>query len=667
MAQDQISIDSLKNELNKYEAHKRELGNKITPLMDSMKLNIMYRILVECWYNKPDSGLLIAQQILSLSEMIKYKKGIGNAYNGMGLCYMDKQDYTNGADYFQRALKMRIEIGDKDGQGWTYNNLGLMYGNKSDYKESIKYHLKALKVREEIGDKNEMAATYGKMGHLYFGLGNFPEALKNYFLALKIGEETGDKDQIANSCGDIGQIYYIQGNYKEALKYHQRVFKIGQETGNKFILAASYAYMGNISQKQGNYEDAIKNQLAALQLNRERGDSGSCAFFNYNLALFYQSVENYPEALKYYFASLSEYEFLKINSGIGLLNIEIGGIYEKQGKLQEALKYELKGFTLTNEVGAKDAIKKAYKNLSNIYFGMQDYKNAYTYHVLYQQMKDSLFNDENAEKMKGLQMQYDFDKDEALQKAEQDKKNTLAAKEVEGLKFKRNATYLGLSFVVIILVLVILLGSRIAKERRRKALEDERIRISKDLHDDLGSGLSKISMLSDMINLNTSGEDIRPHLENISRSSKAMVENMGDIIWIMNVKNDKLPSLVAYTRKYAMEFFDTTPIQCIVILPETIPPIQIDGEIRRNIFLVVKEALNNILKHSGADKAELKFNIAPHAFSIIIHDNGKGIDQAKLSEFGNGLVNMEKRMKDIGGKFSIKNEEGTIIEISITV
>jgi signal transduction histidine kinase len=170
-----------------------------------------------------------------------------------------------------------------------------------------------------------------------------------------------------------------------------------------------------------------------------------------------------------------------------------------------------------------------------------------------------------------------------------------------------------------------------------------------------------------MINLNTSGEDMKPHLENISRSSKAMVENMGDIIWLMNVKNDQLSNFVAYSRKYAMEFFEATSIHCNIIIPDSIPSIQIEGESRRNIFLVVKEALNNTLKHSGADTVELNFAFKFHSFSITIHDNGKGIDQSKRSQFGNGLVNMEKRMKDIGGKFSIKNEEGTIIEISITV
>jgi signal transduction histidine kinase len=187
------------------------------------------------------------------------------------------------------------------------------------------------------------------------------------------------------------------------------------------------------------------------------------------------------------------------------------------------------------------------------------------------------------------------------------------------------------------------------------------------MHDDLGSGLSKISMLSDMISRDSSGKDMKPHLENISRSSREMLEKMGDIIWSMNEKNDQLANLIAYTRKYAMEFFEATIIHCIVIIPEFIPPVEIDGKSRRNVILVVKEALNNVLKHSGSNTVTLEFDIAPHSFSITIKDNGVGIDPLKISAFGNGLLNMDKRMKDVGGTFYIKNQEGTSLQISIPI
>ncbi len=654
-AQDQKVVDSLKMELIKYDAHKLELGSHATPLMDSIRVNIMYRILVESWYNKPDTVLLLAEKILTLSEQIGYKKGIGSGYNGMGLCYMAKQDYENALKNFQKALKVRSEINDKDGVGWTYNNLGLMYGNQSKYSESVKYHLKAIAIRDELGERLDVAASFGKMGHLYLGLGNFPEALKYYFKALKIGEELANNNQIAVSCGDIGQIYSIQGNFNEALKYHQRLLKIGKETGNKYLLAASYAYMGDLSEKLGNYEEGIKNQLAALKLNREHGDSGSCAYFNYSLALFYLAINKYPEALQYFYASLTEYEYLNIKSGIGLIHIKIGEVYAKQGNLQKGLEHELKGLPLAQEVGAKDAIKSGYKNLSDIYLGMKDYKAAYQNHVLYQQMKDSLFNDETAGKMKAMQMQYDFDKDEALQKAEQDKKDILAAKEVEKIKFRRNTIFLVMVIIVAFLIIVIILRNRIANERRQKSIAQERSRISRDLHDDLGSGLISIFMMSEQIQNPDNKELITGNVEKIKQSSKLMIDQMRIIIWAMNSLNDTLENLIIYMESYSKDYFDNLPIKFSIDILENIPKNEMSGMVRRNIFLVVKESLNNINRHSKATEVNISVSGNREGMKIVISDNGIGFDVEETRRFGNGLKNMNNRMNDLNGKFSVES------------
>jgi signal transduction histidine kinase/ligand-binding sensor domain-containing protein len=205
------------------------------------------------------------------------------------------------------------------------------------------------------------------------------------------------------------------------------------------------------------------------------------------------------------------------------------------------------------------------------------------------------------------------------------------------------------------------------KLEQHLAIAADRARIGSEMHDDLGSGLSKISFLSDMINHDSADSETKLHLENISRSSKEMVEQMGNIIWSMNEKNDQLNNLIAYIRKYAVEFFENTSIKYVVNTPEFIPPIIIEGITRRNIFLVVKESLHNVLKHSNADVVKISFEVSAHIFYIIIHDNGIGINSSKSSVFGNGLINMAKRMKEVDGKFSIKHIDGTRIEILIPI
>jgi signal transduction histidine kinase len=128
----------------------------------------------------------------------------------------------------------------------------------------------------------------------------------------------------------------------------------------------------------------------------------------------------------------------------------------------------------------------------------------------------------------------------------------------------------------------------------------------------------------------------------------------------MASSNDKVDNMVAYIRSYALEFFESTQIDCHFTDTDDIPSSEISGEKRRNIFLCIKEALNNVVKHSRATDVWIQVSIAPGLLEIKITDNGAGINMAKLREFGNGLNNMKKRMENINGTFSIENRDGTV-------
>jgi signal transduction histidine kinase len=134
----------------------------------------------------------------------------------------------------------------------------------------------------------------------------------------------------------------------------------------------------------------------------------------------------------------------------------------------------------------------------------------------------------------------------------------------------------------------------------------------------------------------------------------------------MKSSNDSLESLSAYIRAHAIEFFDSTPIDCLVHVAD-VPDVEMSGEKRRNIFLSVKEALNNIMKHSQASKVTIDIYTSEDKLCIDIADNGVGMDLDKLRRFGNGLTNMKKRMQSIHGHFTIKSEKGTILRFELPI
>jgi two-component system, NarL family, sensor histidine kinase DesK len=214
---------------------------------------------------------------------------------------------------------------------------------------------------------------------------------------------------------------------------------------------------------------------------------------------------------------------------------------------------------------------------------------------------------------------------------------------------------------------------RLKMENERKELEkqvavmqahqEERERISADIHDELGSGMTTIRLMSEIAK-NKMKENIPIEIEKISNSANEVLNKMNAIVWSMNSSNDTLDSLISYIRAYTYEFFDGTSIECKVHMPDTIPFHEISGDKRRNIFLCVKESLNNVLKHSNASRIKIDIE-ADHNFKIKIADNGVGIEQEKIRRFGNGLKNIERRMKGIGGSYTISNNNGTETKLEL--
>jgi len=200
---------------------------------------------------------------------------------------------------------------------------------------------------------------------------------------------------------------------------------------------------------------------------------------------------------------------------------------------------------------------------------------------------------------------------------------------------------------------------------KQQAVEKERTRIATDMHDDLGAGLSRIKFLSQSI-LNKKIEDeiMKTELEKITSFSDEMSEKMGEIVWALNEKNDTLADLIAYTRSYAVEYLANHNIQCDANTPLHLPATFITGEMRRNIFLSVKECLHNIVKHSAATRVCFSVHLVDE-IQIIIHDNGKGIDWNNRRAFSNGLLNIQQRMEEINGEAKFLNEEGTKVLLTI--
>jgi signal transduction histidine kinase/ligand-binding sensor domain-containing protein len=200
---------------------------------------------------------------------------------------------------------------------------------------------------------------------------------------------------------------------------------------------------------------------------------------------------------------------------------------------------------------------------------------------------------------------------------------------------------------------------RLLHLEQQTALERERARIAQDMHDDLGASLTKIAILSDVAGRHdVASAPMKSAVEKISSTARGLIDSMSELVWATNPRNDTLDNLLSYLREYAARFFEGTPIDTHLEFPANAPAHTIKSELRRNLFLAVKEALNNIAKHSGATEVHFTAKLEGNTLRLLLRDNGHGFLANERLRPGNGLPNIRARIEQSGGSCRIESTHG---------
>jgi signal transduction histidine kinase/ligand-binding sensor domain-containing protein len=217
----------------------------------------------------------------------------------------------------------------------------------------------------------------------------------------------------------------------------------------------------------------------------------------------------------------------------------------------------------------------------------------------------------------------------------------------------------------------------LARLEQQQSLERERMRIARDMHDDMGSKLTKISFLSEHAQVDAEpAGPMTAKMQAIAQTSRELLQTMDEIVWVVNPRNDTLENLVTYLSHYAIEYFQNTSVECDLRLPQEVPHYPLSSEVRHNLFLTFEEALNNVLKHSGASKVQVEMKASAIQFEVQIADNGHGfkvpsasapVERPTGKRGGNGLKNMQQRLADIGGECLIVSQPGTGTTITVRI
>lgn len=206
------------------------------------------------------------------------------------------------------------------------------------------------------------------------------------------------------------------------------------------------------------------------------------------------------------------------------------------------------------------------------------------------------------------------------------------------------------------------LRNRIRVLEKEKAIEEERHRISKEMHDDLGAGLTQISLISEAARRrNNNGNFPRKELDDIADTSRQLIENVSEIIWAMNPDFDSLSGMMAYLREQISKLLEYSDKHFSLVIPESFTDRPLSNVTRKNIIMLVKEAVNNAIKHSDASDIEVEVRLPEDRMCIEVRDNGKGFDTSQMNG-GNGLKNYQYRTGILGGTVDVQSgNTGTLV------
>ncbi|NII27840.1 tetratricopeptide repeat protein [Pseudoflavitalea sp. X16] len=591
---------------------------------DTNKVNILYQLSEIC---EEADILKYAVPALELAEKINYKKGIANAAT----------------------------------------NVGYVYSIQSDYAKALSYAQKSLAIREEIGDKKGISVSLTNIGYVYYNQGAIPKALEYFIKSLQIKETTGDEKGAANGLNNVAQIYNSQGDTEKAIEYWQQCMALSTKIDYKFGLANALLGLGHCYQMQGNYAQSLAYFEKCLtirnQINNKEGQVNVLASIGSHYAR--QGMDQ--KALEYLHKSLQIAKEINDRQGTSIALINIGNILAKQQQYTPATVYLEEALQIGTKTGEPKSMALASEALSKVYAATGSYKKAYEMQALFKTMSDSISSIETKKAVLKKQMAYEFDKREMAHQAAQEKKDILNNEKIQQYKIIRNFSIGG---AVLILIAGLYLIYRYREKNRtakHQALLQERLRISRELHDEVGATLSGIVMYSHLTKQQVQADNagaVEKSLTIMQQSSEEMVGKLNEIVWLVNPEKDTLPKLVQRLEEYARNIATAKNMKVEFTSPPALPEAGLSFERRRNIYLIAKEAINNAIKYSGGNLLSLLVQVQAEKLTILISDNGKGFDTSPVYP-GNGLVNMRKRAEELGARLVLTSAAGKGTTIAI--
>lgn len=590
-------------------------------------------------------------------------------YTQLAWCYLDT-DSAKTIGYLQKSRALAQQLSYSKGLWEGYNNIGMAYAKYGRIDTAMHYFDLGLQSAEQ--SKNaQVAAKYSiNIASVYLNQAKYADAIRYYIGALRYLDTLNDQGQVAVTQHCIGIAYYLLKNYRLSLSYYAASIATEKKSGKPVMLGYSYNGMGAAFKELNNYDSALYYLQQGREVATKNADKALMSSVLSNIGAIYGQQAKTTEALEYLDKALALQNALGDKRGIAETSIAAGDVYVKLKNYGKAIQYYDAAKGIASAIGLNDILKEAWKGLSSAYAGLGNYKASLEAYSQYASIKDSLYTKESTAQIAEMQTRYNTEKkeqDNRLLQKENDIKALQLAKE-------RNKEYLLLAIFILALFTAAVYYNRyrlrqkniLLQERELRAhavfraQEDEKTRLSKHLHDGVGALLS-------LAKLNISGIEPDAANEKLLNSTKKLV---GDAITeVRGISHELMPGTLAKAGLRAaldemleqLSTGNTLKARLSYDLHQKIAP---SAEL--NIYRIVQEACNNIIKHAEARNIEVMLRQDAGRLSLKVTDDGRGFDKDALKT-GNGLNNIYSRADIMKATVSISTNQGqgTVLDILI--
>ena len=593
--------------------------------------------------NQPDSAVYYYHQAKVLSEQLGYTAGI--------IKYIS--NYTavlNMQGRFDESLKLNLQAVDLSRRTGSrkqllaaYTNVGAVYQHKDNKPAALEWYLKALPLLEEDGNQQNLGIFFGNLCSLYDEMQQYDKAIAAGKRSLETGVKIKDLYIEGMAANNLGQVYIKLDQMPMAYRYMQRTYRVARLMPSLYYELSALLGLGTVYMRKQMPEKYVPLFQQALPLADSLDDAKGKVHALTGIGLGYYFTRRFAQAEEMFNQSINLARRFDFKSSLKEALLHLSDLYIAQGRLEE-------GETMRNS---------------------------------FDSIENELMNEMVIRNVQEIESRYQVQKHETalLQKNLQIEKSRIET--------SRQHNWLMLSLVGLVLLVALIVfiyryysqklqlekkeieSMKTAQENiRLKALVEgqmqERQRISQEMHDDMGSALTSILFLTHSLNKPSADTNTAQTTEKLKNTASGLIEKMNEIIWMLNDKYDSLQDLLAYMRVNLGEMVDNAGMDFRFLIPPLIPELHLSQKHRRNIYLIVKEAVHNVVKHAGATTVTIEVNF-DNGLTITVSDDGKGMDVNSVRKFSNGLRNMHDRAEQIQGKITVHSEQGTRLELKLGV